>query len=206
MSDTRVDFATIEPLLVREIHHRFANSLMLLASALRQEFATCLSPEIREALDRYESKLVAFGNLHQSLLVSEANDLIATRPHFERLCKALSQAILNPLGIHCKVAVDAGEIAQERFQILGLIVTELVTNAAKHAFLNRDEGLVQIELVNKFESWTCAVSDDGCSDDTISSCSGNGSRIIQHLVEALNGHFVANTTNKGTRAVLTFRT
>jgi two-component sensor histidine kinase len=71
------------------------------------------------------------------------------------LCGALSEALLKPLGIRCEVSVDAGEFPGERCERLGLVIAELVTNSAKHAFHGRNDRLVRVELVNRVDSWVC---------------------------------------------------
>jgi hypothetical protein len=52
--------------------------------------------------------------------------------------------------------------------LLGLIIAELVTNAAKHAFHGRNGGLVRAALFNINESWVCVVSDNGVGTATAS--------------------------------------
>lgn len=98
-----------EFLLLREMHHRLANTLTVLTSMLRREFALSASPGLRDSLARCEARIVAFGNLHKSLLVGAANDWISVQYYIGHLCGALSEALLKPLGIRCEVSVDAGE-------------------------------------------------------------------------------------------------
>jgi two-component sensor histidine kinase len=122
-------------LLLREMHHRLANSLTVLTSMLRREFALSASPELRDSLPRCEARIVAFSNWHRSLVVGTGNDWSSVRYYIEHLCVALSEALLKPLGIRCEVSVDAGELPGERCEGLGLVITELVTNSASMRFM-----------------------------------------------------------------------
>ena len=74
--------------LLREMHHRLANTLTVLTGVLRCEFALCASPEVRDSLARCEARIVAFGNLHTALVIGAANDQISVRCDIEHLCEA----------------------------------------------------------------------------------------------------------------------
>jgi two-component sensor histidine kinase len=82
------------------------------------------------------------------------------------------------------------------------VITELVTNAGKHAFRGRNEGLVRVELVNKIDSWICIVSDNGVGAETASV--GVGSKVVEHLVRALDGNLVRTAGRNGTSVAVSF--
>jgi two-component sensor histidine kinase len=200
------DFAVTkaeEFLLLREMHHRFANTFMVLTGVLRRDIAVSGSPELLESLARYEARIAAFGNLHRSLMVGAGSGWISVQGYIEGLCNALSEAILKPLGVRCVVIADTGEFPSERCERLGLVIAELVMNAAKHAFHERDDGLVQVEFINRIDSWTCIVSDDG--DGTRIASPGAGSEIIKQLVLALGGNVSRKSGRNGTSVVVTCR-
>lgn len=200
-TDRLVPRETNEFLLLREMHHRLANTLTVLASVLRHEVTESASPELRDSLARCEARVVAFGNLHRSLAVGAANDWISVQYYIEHLCEALSEALLKPLGVRCEVFADAGEFPGERCERLGLVITELVTNAAKHAFHGRNDGLVQVELINRIDSWVCVVSDNGVGTTMVSL--GVGSKILEQLVRSLGGNLVRKSGRDGTSVVVT---
>ena len=66
-----------------------------------------------------------------------------------------------PLGLTGEVRVDAGELASGPCELLGLVIAELVTNAAKHAFCNRVDGIIRVGLIRKADAWLWIVSDNG---------------------------------------------
>jgi two-component sensor histidine kinase len=183
-------------LFVRELHHRLANTFSVLTSLLRRDFARSNSSEFQRSLDRYESRVVAFGNLHRSLVIGALSEWVSAECYVEHLCEALSVAILEPIGVRCQVDVDAGELPGERCELLGLLIAELVTNAAKYAFHERNEGLVRVELIRQTDSWVCIVSDNGCGKSTASP--GVGSKIVEQLVRALGGQCIKTSGQYGT--------
>jgi two-component sensor histidine kinase len=199
--DSLMQRQTDDFLLLREMHHRFANTLTILTSVLRCEFALSASPQLQKSLARCEARIIAFGNLHRSLVVGAASDLISVQQYVEHLCKALSEAILTPLGVRCEVVTDAGEFPSERCERLGLVITELVTNAAKHAFHGRNGGFVRVELINNTDSLVCIVADNGVGTGMASPDSG--SEILKQLVRAFGGNFVRVSGRNGTSVIVT---
>lgn len=201
-ADRLVPVETNGFLLLREMHHRFANTLTILTSVLRHEFSTVACAEFQNSLAHYESRIVALGNLHRSLIIAGTGDSISVQKHVEPLCMALSEAILEPLGVRSEVTVDRGELPSERCELICLVIAELVTNAAKHAFHGRDDGLVRTELFRKAGSWLCIVSDNGRGTDMM--LRGAGSKIVDHLVQALSGKLVKTSGDGGTSVCVTF--
>jgi two-component sensor histidine kinase len=199
--DSLMQRQTDEFLLLREMHHRVANTLTVLTSVLRCEFALSASPQLQKSLARCEARIVAFGNLYRSLVVGAASDWISVQYYVEHLCKALSEAILKPLGVRCEVVGDAGEFPSGRCERLGLVITELVMNAARHAFHERNDGLVRIELINRSDSLVCIVSDNGNGTDM--ALPGVGSKILKQLVCTLGGSLVGKSGHNGTSVIVT---
>jgi len=165
----------------------------VLTSMLRRELTPFASPELRASLDRYETRMAAFSDLHRALTVGAVTELISVRSYIEHLCRTLSEALLEPLGIRCEVHADAGEAAGERCERLGLIIVELVMNAAKYAFQGRNDRLVRIELCERDDSWVCIVSDNGAG--TAKASLGVGSKIIKQLVQSMGGDLVIVETH-----------
>ena len=194
---------TDEFLLVREMHHRLANTLTVLTSFLRCELSVSASPEVTDTLARYEARIVAFGKLHRLLVVGAASDWISVRRYIEDLCKALSEAILEPLGVRCEVLAEEGQFPAERCERLGLVIAELVMNAAKHAFHDRDGGFVRVEFINGVGSWVCIVSDNG--DGTEMASPGVGSKILKQLVRVLDGSLARKSGRGGTSVIVACR-
>jgi len=191
-------------LLIREMHHRLANTLAIVASVLRREFPASLSTAaLQRSLARCEARIVAFGNLNRALAVGGTDEQISLTDYVERLCEALSDALLGPLGVRCEVFADDVEFPADRSERVGLAISELVTNAAKHGFDERKEGVVRVELLKRNESLICTVADNGIGgkDGPL----GTGSRIVERLVGALGGTLVRTARCDGTAVTVTWK-
>jgi two-component sensor histidine kinase len=190
-------------LLLREMHHRLANILTVLASAIRHEFAASVSHDVSQSLARCEARIVAFGKLNRTLAVGAIGKRISLRCYVERLCEALSEALLGPFGIRCEVFVDAAEFPAEQCERLGLVISELVMNAAKHGFHGRKDGGVRVEIQKESGSWVCIVVDNGVG--TKSAPTGIGSKIVEQLVAAIGGTVVQSSGPDGTVVIVTWK-
>jgi two-component sensor histidine kinase len=190
-------------LLLREMHHRLANTLTVLASVIRREFAASLLPDVNHSLARCEARIVAFGKLNRALVVGAADERISLRCYVERLCEALSEALLGPFGIRCEVFADAGELPAEVCERLGLVISELVMNAAKHGFDGDKDVVIRVEIQKQKECWVCVVADNGAGIKSLPR--GVGSKIVEQLVAAIGGTLVRKTGLDGTVVLVTWK-
>ncbi|HEY0106214.1 MAG TPA: sensor histidine kinase [Rhizomicrobium sp.] len=187
---------------LREAHHRMANTLALLAGALRRDLSGVADPGVRTILRRHERRIVDFGNLHRYFSLSPGMGLIAVEDYVRPLCEGLVGAVLAPLGIRCEAFIGEGALSGDRCESIGLIIAELVTNAAKHAFPNGAGGTVRIDLFERMDVWHCVVSDDGAG--RCGGVAGTGSRILDMLARALNGRIEFRSAPSGTVVALEF--
>src|SRR5262249_29261606 len=85
---------------------------------------------------------------------------------------------------------------------LGMIVSELVTNAARHAF-GADGGEIRVELKSSSNFVECCVADDGTASAQISPA--RGLKIVEALVDGLGGRIERRHSSKGRTGALTFQ-
>jgi two-component sensor histidine kinase len=134
-------------LLLRESHHRMINVLTVLQALLRRELGAFDIPEVRSAVSQLENRIVAFGDLLRLLTVSGHAHPVQVADCVGRLCQSLAIAILGPAGISCEVSVEEVLLPTYVCEQLSLVITELVMNAAKHAFRENGVRVVRIELL-----------------------------------------------------------
>jgi two-component sensor histidine kinase len=187
-------------LVIREAHHRMKNTLMLLAASVRRDFKRAGINDFRAAVDRFERRIVAFGELYHLLSCGEDIETISAANFFERLCEALSETILEPATIRCVAAIQDGKLSVMQSHRIGLIVTELVTNAAKHAFPDTRSGVIRIEAFSRNRCWCFAVTDNGVGAAGLQQ--GTGGRILERLSQSIQGRLHYEASPAGTRATL----
>jgi two-component sensor histidine kinase len=187
-------------LACEEAHHRFLNTLTSLGALLRQDFAGLHDPKVRDAVATFEAQLQAFAGIHRSLQASPSAANLDVVAHFGRLCGQICAAQLAPHGVACEFYADEGEMDPVVGEKLGLILVELLTNAAKHAFAWRSRGCVSIALRRVEAGWTCVVRDDGAGQR--SGPAGSGLRLIDALARGIGGSLTTSSDETGFRVAV----
>jgi two-component sensor histidine kinase len=182
-------------LFLREAHHRMKNMLTLLGAWLRADFISTASVDLPKAIDGFERRILAFGRLYDLLARHSDRRYTSVGDYIGSLSLALAAAILEPRGIRCEATIGDGFLESRRCERLGLIIVELVTNAAKHAFPNQQAGLIRIEAFYGDGFWHCTVKDSGIG---ARGARGVGGRIVEDLARSMGGHAVADSDSDGT--------
>jgi two-component sensor histidine kinase len=187
-------------LVLRESHHRMKNTLTLLGASVRRDFTRSGTRDMSGAVDRLERRIVAFGKLYQ--LLSDNDDLstIAVEAFFGGLCGALSEAVLEPAGVRCEASIENGTLPAWQCHRLALMLTELVTNAAKHAFPNKNDALIRVDVANREDCWLCTVADNGVG--AAGPLQGAGSRILEGLARSIEASMRGEAGHGGTRVTI----
>jgi two-component sensor histidine kinase len=184
--------------LVREIHHRVKNNLQLVMSLLNLHARRIRDPRAEAAFADARSRINALATLHRRLYESENLQHVELRWFLEDLCVELRRSGL-PGNRDIDLSVQAPDevIGPEMAVPLGLLVTEAITNAYKHAFQGRSEGCIGV--VVKRESAThlqLSVRDNGTGFDPAAppeSSGGLGRPLIDAFVRQLHGELSIQT-------------
>jgi two-component sensor histidine kinase len=188
--------------LVREIHHRVKNNLQLVMSLLNLHARRIRDPRAEAAFADARSRINALATLHRRLYESENLQQVEVRWFLEDLCVELRRGGLpGTREIDLSVQAPDEVIGPEIAVPLGLLVTEAITNAYKHAFHGRSEGRIEVEV--KRESAThlhVTVRDNGIGFDPSASAStphdnggGLGRPLIDAFVRQLHGELSIQT-------------
>ncbi|MBW7973755.1 sensor histidine kinase [Bradyrhizobium sp. BR 10289] len=187
-------------LVLRESHHRMKNTLTLLGASVRRDFTRTGTRDVSLAVDRFERRIVAFGRLYQLLSDNDEPSLVSVDTFFENLCAAISEAVLEPAGIRCEAAIGSGTLPASQCHRLALMLTELVTNAAKHAFPDKSGALIRIDVANRDGAWVCTVADNGIG--ATAPLQGTGSRILEGLARSIHARLQGEAGQGGTRVTI----
>jgi len=175
--------------LLQEMQHRVANSLQIIASILLLKARTVQSEEIRLHLHDAHQRVMSVATVQQQLQASGLNERIEIGPYLSKLCDSLAKSMVGerrPLSI--KVQATSGRAVSSEAVSLGLIVTELVINALKHAFPSSAEtGEILVKYDSEESGWRLSVSDNGAGFGGGAEVpTGLGTSIIGALAQQLN--------------------
>lgn len=187
-------------ILLQEVQHRVANSLQIIASILMQSARKVQSEETRGHLHDAHSRLMSIAAVQKHLAASRLGE-VELRPYLVQLCKSLGASMIHdPKALSIEVAVDESVTDANVSVSLGLIVTELVINALKHAFPGHRAGKIVVEYGSQGPNWTLTVSDNGIGmpSDSASGKPGLGTNIIEALAKRLDADVRLASANPGT--------
>ena len=188
-------------LLVREMEHRVSNEIASVCGAVSLAAARCRDQDARELLDQLKKKLEDYADVQLALQMPEQDAAMDVGQYLSGLCDAVSRSKLDQSSIKLVLGIQPMVLSSERCWLLALIVSELITNAANHAFQGTS-GTIRVGLVNNKGVGLCIVSDDGTgARNTIER---NGLDIVRALTKSLNGSFSQHLGSQGSAAVVVF--
>ncbi len=199
------DLLRDKAVLLQELQHRVANSLQIIASVLMQSARKVQSEEARSHLHDAHQRVMSVASLQHQLAASAIGD-VELRPYFTALCESIGASMIRD---HTKLSldidIDGSVTSADESVSLGLIVTELVINALKHAFPNDRNGTIKVGYYAQGPNWTLSVVDNGVGmpKDVASTKPGLGTSIVQALAAQLRGVIKIADANPGTAVSIT---
>ncbi len=197
----RDDLLREKGILLQELQHRVANSLQIIASVILQSARRTQSDEARLHLKDAHSRVMSVAALQQQLAASRLGE-VELAPYFTQLCKSIAASMIHdPQRLTLSVEADDSAANADVSVSLGLVVTELVINALKHAFPGGRNGTIRVSYESHGANWTLAVADDGVGmpKDAASATPGLGTSIVEALARQLHARIQVEEQHPGTR-------
>lgn len=187
-------------LLVEEITHRVANEYTAAIASISRAASRCANIDARTALAGAARRLLDYADIHRALQPPVAGGPADLSLYLRALCGAITRASLAERNIHLTLVEDAIEIDAEKCWRVGMIVSELITNAARHGLQYRG-GSIIVELSSSDGGVQCLVTDNGRSTNPKP---GRGTRITRALARELGGRVDWYFSPSGTTVLLHF--
>ncbi|OAN67101.1 sensor histidine kinase [Sphingomonas sp. TDK1] len=194
------DLLREKAVLLRELQHRVANSLQIIASVLLQSARRVQSDEARIHLRDAHQRVMSIATLQQQLTTSRMGEVVL-RAYFTQLCASLGASMIHDHErLSLEVQVDDTIVDADISVSLGLIVTELVINALKHAFPNERAGTIRVDYHALGPTWALSVTDDGVgtTESMASAKPGLGTSIVEALARQLDASVGNSDAEPGT--------
>jgi two-component sensor histidine kinase len=174
---------------IREADHRIKNHLQMVASMLALQSQQSANAELREELDRAAHRVMAVALLHAQLQRNRDGE-VDVAAYLEEVCRDLAlSSDCEARQIQLSLAVESTVLPGDQAIALGLITSELVTNAIKHAYGGRP-GIVSVKFEDYAGDWRLTVADRGPGlAPAPPEGRGFGLRLIGRLAQKLGGAF-----------------
>jgi PAS domain S-box-containing protein len=189
--------------LFREMEHRIANSLQIIASILILKAGAAVPEETRHELQDAHKRVMSVATVQSHLHAADGIERIEIGAYLAKLSDGLAASMIEPQHtIALEVVADAGTLPTAEVVSIGLIVTELIINAVKYAFpTQRKEARVLVTFQFDGADWKLTVSDNGDGRGTAapSASRGLGTAIVAALTKQLKAEFQEMPTSTGVR-------
>ncbi len=193
--------------ILRELQHRVKNTFALINSLVNLELNRLEDKEKRMPLEIIKNRLLTISRVYDLLAPSERFREI----NLDRFIKDITSSMIRAFSpgstrIELTLELQPCVLDIRRAIPLGLIITEILTNALKHAFRGREEGHIRVKLEHDEHEINLEISDDGIGitqgPDEITPAR-LGTEIIKSLVDQIQAHLEIDTSpEQGTKYTL----
>lgn len=191
--------------LLQEVNHRVANSLSLAGGLLLMQKRASGNEEVRAALRTAANRVTAIGRVHQDLYRSRGGPItVGASTFLETLATDLRANLLGEeSGVTLTVEAADVTLPAQRAVLIGIVATELATNAVKYAF-PEGRGTIALRLAAEDDRLAFSVADDGVGFAAGVQGDGLGSRIVAALADQLGADLDRRSGPGGSTVTLKF--
>jgi chemotaxis protein methyltransferase CheR len=194
--------------LLREMRHRIANSLQIIASILLLKAGAVSSEETKNELRAAHQRVMSVAAVQSHLQASDGIEQIEMGPYLTKLSSGLASSMVDPRQ-HIDISVSSypGALPTSHAVSIGLIVTELIINAVKYAFpAPRSSARIRVTFEIAKSDWKLTVADNGSGrqeTDEASASTGLGTALVAALAKQLKAQVSETSSNKGMAVAVT---
>lgn len=193
--------------LLQEVHHRVKNNLQVISSILNLQSSYVSDQGTLDILQESQQRIKSMSFIHETLYRTTDFSSI----NFSEYIKSLSYNLIQSYRLtNCEIdfipSIDVVEMSIDQAIPCGLIVNELVSNALKYAYKDRNIGKLWIDLHEQDNKITLQITDDGVGLPKSFKFEKNdslGVQLVYSLTEQLDGT-IEVISNQGTSFLITF--
>lgn len=185
--------------LIKEVNHRVQNSLQLVSAFLGVQSRHAGNAEVTAQLKEAQRRLSAVALVHRRLYRSDSIGAVDLSRYLEELCEDMKKTMGPEWASGMVLDIAPMLISADRAVTVGLVLTELVINAAKYAYGDQP-GPVSITLDRHRNQFRLVVADRGGGKTQAQE--GFGSQMMRAMVDRLDGTIEYAPNDPGLRAIV----
>jgi two-component sensor histidine kinase len=189
-------------LLLRELNHRIGNDLTSAICVVSSKAVHSDSVAVKAALLEVVDLLHHCADVHRALRLPDQGRLADVAKYLQQVCFSVTKHQLDRLAIRVLFSAEELRLEGERCWKVGLIVSELLTNVARHAKFDGRDPELRVEVMLSGTIVKCKVSDNGSAPEPVRR--GRGLTIIGELASSLGGRVHTSCGAEGSYFLLTF--
>jgi len=189
--------------LLKEMNHRIKNSLSIVSSMLHLQASGRIDADEMGMLKAAAHRVHAVARAHERLYQTDDVEWLDIGKYIEQVCLDVDESVA-----HCEICICAEHnifIATDRAIPLALMVNELITNAAKHAYGGQTNGKIWVDVERADAAIRIAVKDEGVGlpeGFKLGASNGLGMRLVGAFVRQLDAEFITYEQNPGAKFVV----
>lgn len=189
--------------LMKEMNHRVFNNFQMISGFLQVQ-ASAADPVAKTQLQTAGRRVQVLAKLHSFLAYTESDRDIDAAAYVRELCGYLTSLIDRPDAVRLICETEELRLPAETAVALGFVISELVANSAKYAYLAPAAGVILVKLAKHPQAWSLVIEDNGkgIQSDQPTTGGGLGFRLVQRFVEQIGAELVT-TSNRGVRHEIT---
>jgi len=195
-------------MLIKEIHHRVKNNLMIISSLLNLQSNYLKDKESIEIFRESQNRAKSMALIHERLYQSEDLKSIGFKEYITTLANDLYRNYVeDPERVELQLDISDLDIDIDHAIPLGLILNELITNSMKYGFPDDRSGKVFVKFCKEADEYVLRVGDDGIgfpSDVDFKNTNTLGMQLVNGLSQQVDGDLELNTDN-GTEFIIRFK-
>lgn len=188
---------------VRESDHRIAGNLQLLMAMIAAERCEVTEPQARLVLERMLGRIGAIAEVHRHRTHPQEAGMVEIGAYLRTLVGQIEAGCRDGPGrrrLH--LAADTALVPARLAAAIGLVASECVLDACKHAYPPHLAGDVRIALtLASAHALRLTIEDDGTGGSG-TGASGFGARLVEMLATRIGGALIREDAYPGTRIVL----
>jgi PAS domain S-box-containing protein len=195
-------------LLLKEIHHRVKNNLMIISSLLSLQSHHLKDEETIGIFKESQNRAKSMALIHERLYLSTDLKNIDFREYITTLAKDLYRTyVTDQSRVRLELNIEELNIDINTAIPLGLILNELITNSMKHAFSGEERGTISIDFQKDGDEFKLMVSDDGVGfpeNLDFKNTDSLGLELVNTLTDQIDGKIDLKVHN-GTKFTISFK-
>lgn len=194
--------------LLAEVHHRVKNNMAVVSGIMQLQAFQEDNDQLKEKLYDNVARIGTMASIHENLYQSKTFATLKFSDNLENIIKKLIRTMQSETKITVETDFEPIQLNLNQAIPCSLIVSEVITNAIKHAFKDREQGKLAVSLKEESNQVILKIKDNGVGLPEEINHSGPdqslGLHLIQRLSQQLDADYDYESKDKGTLFRLTF--
>lgn len=194
-----------QTILLQEVNHRVKNNLSIVASLMNLQSEKSKDDYHKQLFMECRNRLDSIASVHELIYKAKSYSHINFKEYLNQIIEHISNSYKSFSHIKIVKGITDVHVDISSAIPMALIVNELITNAYKHAFTNKKEGIIEVSLLENNNQVFLTIKDNGQGfDKTIIPKNSIGMDILSGLIDQIEGVCNLTSDEKGTIYKISF--